>query len=100
MSTFAARYAGVATLALAVLPIAALTSGAHAATHMPAAVRVADLNLSSASDRATFQQRAQAAARKFCSTETTLDLKAGCEAGVRTEINEKAAKEIHLASRI
>ena len=52
MTNFTARFAGVATLALAVLPVAALTTAAHAETHVPAAVRVADLNMARASDRA------------------------------------------------
>jgi UrcA family protein len=99
MTNFTARFAGVATLALAVLPVAALTTAAHAATHVPAAVRIADLNLSSATDRATFGQRAEAAARKFCSTETTLGQKASCAAGVLAEVNEKAAAEVRVASR-
>ena len=46
-----------------------------------------------------FAQRTDAAARKFCSTETTLNLKAGCEVGVRAEVSEKANSEIHFASR-
>ena len=99
MTSFAARFAGIATLALAVLPMAALTTAAHASSYPPAAVRVADLDLGSAPGRAAFAHRVDAAARKFCAYETTLDLKAGCEAGVRAEVTEKAAAEIRLASR-
>jgi len=99
MTTFAARFAGLATLALAALPIAALTTVAHAATHVPAAVRIADLDLASADGRATFDQRVDAAARKFCSSESSLDLKAGCAAGVRAEMNEKVSGQVRLASR-
>jgi UrcA family protein len=100
MTNFTARIAGVATLALAALPALALTTTAHAASHVPAAVRIADLNLATADGRAQLSQRAEAAAHKFCSSETTLDLKAGCEAGVRSEVNEKARGQIRLASRI
>ena len=99
MTNFTARFAGVATLALAVLPAAALTTTAHAASHVPAAVRIADLNLASPDGRAAFDHRLGAAARKFCSSETTLDLKAGCEAGVRSEVTEKAAGQVRLAAR-
>ena len=99
MTNFTARIAGVATLALAALPAFALTTVAHAASHAPAAVRVADLNLASADGRAAFDQRVDAAARKFCSSETSLDLKAGCAAGVRAEVNEKAAGAVRLAAR-
>lgn len=99
MTNFTARIAGVATLALAAVPALALTTVAHAATHVPAAVRIADLNLASPDGRATFDQRVGAAARKFCSSEASLDLKAGCAAGVRAELNEKAAGAIRLATR-
>ena len=100
MTNFTARIAGVATLALACVPALALTTAAHAASHVPAAVRVADLNLATSDGRAQFSQRVDAAARKFCSSETALDLKAGCEAGVRSEVSEKAQVQIRLASRI
>ncbi|MFL5294946.1 MAG: UrcA family protein [Phenylobacterium sp.] len=99
MTNFAARIAGVATLALAALPVAALTTAAHAATHVPASVRIADLNLATSAGRAAFDQRIDVAARKFCSTESSLDLKAGCQRGVRAEVTEKAQAEIRLASR-
>ena len=99
MTTFAARFAGLATLALAALPAAALTTVAHAGTHVPAAVRIADLDLASTDGRAAFDQRVDAAARKFCSTEASLDLKAGCTAGVRAEMNEKVSGQVRLASR-
>ncbi|HEY0436040.1 MAG TPA: UrcA family protein [Phenylobacterium sp.] len=99
MTNFAARIAGVATLALAALPAAALTTVAHAATHVPASVRIADLDLASADGRAAFSQRVDTAARKFCSNEASLDLKAGCAAGVRAELNEKVSGQVRLAAR-
>lgn len=98
MTNFTARIAGVATLALGALPALALTTAAHAASHAPAVVRVADLNLATTYGRAEFSQRIDAAAHKFCANETALDLKAGCEAAVRSEVNEKV--QIRLASRI
>ena len=100
MTNFAARIAGVATLALAALPAAALTTAAHAQPYAPAAVRIADLDLATPAGRAAYDQRLDAAARHFCARETSLDLKAGCEAGVRAEVNEKVGGEIRLASRI
>ncbi len=99
MTNFTARIAGVATLALAVLPVAALST-AHAATYVPAKVQVADIDLATASGQATFEQRVDRAARQFCSREMALDIKAGCEAGVRSELNAKAKSEIRYASRI
>ena len=99
MTNFTARIAGVATLALAALPAFALSTVAHAQTHVPAAVRIADLDLASADGRATFDQRIDAAARRFCSSESSLSLKAGCAAGVRAEVTEKAAGAVRLAAR-
>src|SRR3954453_18813435 len=99
MTNFTARIAGVATLALALLPAAALTTAAHAATHVPASVRVADLNLGTSAGRAAFEQRTDAAARRFCSTETSLGQMASCKAAVRSEISDKASSEIRFASR-
>ncbi|THD53331.1 UrcA family protein [Phenylobacterium sp.] len=92
----ASRIAGLATLALAVLPIAALTTAAHAGEH----VHTGDLNMASAADRATFEQRVDHAANKFCNTERNLTNKAACKAGVHTEADEKAAAAVQFASRI
>jgi UrcA family protein len=96
MTNFTARIAGVATLALAVLPVAALST-AHAATHVPTSVRVADLDLSTASGKAIFAARADHAARIYCSREQALDLKAACEGGVRAELAAKAKGEMRFA---
>lgn len=90
------RIAGLATLALAVLPVAALTTAAHAAER----VRTADLNLASAAGHATFEQRVNHAANKFCNIERNLTNKAACQAGVRAEANEKAGAAVQFASRI
>jgi len=99
MTTFTARIAGVATLALAVLPVAALST-AHAATRAPVAVHVADIDLATADGRSALVARADVAARRYCVGERALDMKAACEAGVRSEVAERARTEIRLALRI
>jgi UrcA family protein len=103
MTTLTARIASVATLALAALPFAALTTAAHAATpstgYAQESVRVGDLNLGSSADRATFDRRVGHAATQVCAREHNLGMKAACEAGVRTEAQEKAAANVQFASR-
>ena len=94
-----ARIASVATLALAFTPAVALSTNAYAAAAPQTSVQVADLNLDSASGQAVYAQRLDAAARRFCSRETTLDLQAACAAGVRAEVNAKLATSMRLASR-
>ena len=79
------RISGLAMLALAALPMAALAGGAHAAT----VVKVSDLNLATAQGAATFQQRADSAALKFCADERSLTAHKACRAGVRAEVSEK-----------
>lgn len=76
----------LAMLALAALLIAALATASHAA---PASVRVSDLNLASTEGAAVFHQRAEYAARKFCTTERSLSSAANCRQGVRAELTEK-----------
>jgi UrcA family protein len=90
MTAITARLAGVATLALAVLPAVALTTVAHAETHVPTSVRIADIDLATADGRSAFAQRADVAARIYCSREFALDLKAGCRSAVRAEVADKA----------
>ena len=99
MTNYTARFAGVATLALALLPAAALTTTAHASTYPAAVVHIADLNLASPAGQNTFAQRVDTVARKVCASQAALDLKAGCMAGVRAEVNEKVGQEIRLAAR-
>jgi len=96
MKNFTARIASVATLALAALPVAALSTAAHAQQ----SIRIADLNLASGAGRAAFDQRVDTAARNFCRTERSLKLQAVCQSGVRAEANEKAAAKVQMASRI
>jgi UrcA family protein len=103
MTNLTARIASVATLALALLPAVALSTAHAANASVPYAaqsVRVSDLNLASASGKATLSQRADTAARHFCSDELNLAAKAACQAGVRAEVAEKAASNIQFASRI
>ena len=96
MKTFAAHIAGVATLALAVLPVAALSTHAQAAT---ARVHVADLNLASIDGVATFHQRVAVATKKICGDEKALGQQVACKAGVRSEVQEKLSqRQIMLAS--
>jgi UrcA family protein len=99
MTNFTARIAGVATLALAVLPVAALST-AHASTRAPVSVHVADLDLSTADGRSALVARTDTAAHLYCRSEVSLGMKAACEAGVRSEVAEKARADIRLASRI
>ena len=103
MKNYTARIASVATLALALLPAVALSTAHAANAQVPYAaqsVRVSDLNLASASGKATLSERADAAARHFCRDERSLDAKAACQAGVRAEVNEKASSNMQYASRI
>lgn len=93
-----ARIASVATLALALVPAAALSTNAYAAAPYTT-VHVADLDMASASGKAVYEQRLDAAARRFCTRETSLNLQAACEAGVRDEVNAKIASSVQLASR-
>jgi len=96
MKTFAAHIAGVATLALAALPVAALSTHAQAAT---ARVHVADLNLASIDGVAAFHQRVAVAAKKICGDEKNLGQQAACKAGVRSEVQEKLSqRQVMLAS--
>jgi UrcA family protein len=98
MTTLIARIAGVATLALAAAPVAALVTPAHAAGQER--VYVSDLNLNTASGKAAFEQRVDHAARHFCSTELDLAQRAACQTAVREEADAKAASNMQFASRI
>lgn len=87
-TSFTSRIAGLATLALAALPVAALSGAAHAG----ARVQVGDLNLLSAQGVAAYEQRAEAAERKFCRSHTTLAARTACRDGVQIELAEKMAE--------
>lgn len=96
-TSFVNRTAGLATLALGILPMFAMATAAHAAP----AVRIADLDLASSAGAAAFHQRAEAAARQFCRGEMTLSDHAACRQGVREELAEKfaAARQAQLTQR-
>ena len=85
MQDFASRISGIAMLALAALPIAALATASHAQT----VVKVADINVLTPQGVSEFNQRADAAGRKFCLPERTVAGRASCVAGVKAELNEK-----------
>jgi UrcA family protein len=87
MKNFTNQIAGAALLALAALPMVALATSANAAT----TVRVADLDLTTQAGLAAFDQRAAAAARKFCLPKRSPGDKALCREGVREELTEKMA---------
>ena len=87
MTHLVSKISGVAMLALAALPIAALPASALAAT----TVKVADINLLSPQGVATFEQRADRAARNYCGAIYSLGQRASCRAAVQAELAEKAA---------
>ena len=102
MKIIATRIAGLATLALAVLPVAALSTAARAETlRTPVSVRIADLNLTTAEGQAAFAQRTHKAARAYCADRQLLAAKAACQSAVRAEVQEKLALaqrgQMHLA---
>jgi UrcA family protein len=92
MTNAVSRIAGLATLALAALPIAALATGAHAG---PIAVKVGDLNLNSADGLAAFHQRTETAATRYCRATvpvmTHINAMASCRTAVRAEMASKMA---------
>jgi UrcA family protein len=90
MTNFASKIAGVATLALAVLPVAALSTAAHAAT--PVKVAVSDLDLSTQAGQRAFDARVAKAGVQLCREEGTLRGRDVCEGAVRAEAREKLAQ--------
>jgi UrcA family protein len=84
--------AGLATLALATLPMLASASSAQAA---PVSVQVADLDLNTTDGAQAFKQRVDVAAREFCRQaakgQRGLRDNRNCEQAVREEAAEKAA---------
>ena len=84
---FASKISGIAMLALAALPIAALATASHAET----SVRVSDINLMTPEGMATFNKRAQYAASSYCSEVLSLSAQAACRTGVKAELSEKVA---------
>jgi UrcA family protein len=90
--TFTARFAGVAMLALAAIPLAAAPAVAFAA---PSTIQVSDLDLNSAKGVATFQKRAAAVTSDMCKPAAFTGYRVrndlACRAAVKSEISEKLA---------
>ena len=91
MKNFTARFAGLAMLTLAAVPLAA--GAASVAYAAPAAIRIADLDLASAQGRAAFDHRAIRAAQDVCrsSARVTLSEATACQAAVKAEAHDKLA---------
>ena len=89
------RLAGLATLALAALPMTALSSAAHAA---PASVSVSDLNLLTPEGNAALQQRINTASLKYCMARKAITDRQACREGVQAELSEKA-ETVRIAQR-
>jgi UrcA family protein len=83
-NTLTDRICSAAMMALAVLPMASLATAAHATT-----VKVSDLNLASPAGVAAYNQRADHAARTYCSNERAISAVAACRKGVAVELSEK-----------
>ena len=83
-NTLTDRICSAAMMALAVLPMASLATAAHAAT-----VKVSDLNLASPAGVAAYTQRAEQAARVYCSHERGISVVTACRQGVAVELSEK-----------
>src|SRR5687767_3020804 len=82
--------AGVATLALAALPMFALATAAHSAT--PVAVKVADIDTLSPEGARIYAQRVDKAAVRFCRVKTDnarLTERLDCQNAVRAEMADK-----------
>ncbi len=83
-NTLTETVCSVAMLALAALPIAALSTAANAAT-----VKVSDLNLNTSAGVAAFEARAERAAWQFCANERSVSAIQACRAGVAAELAQK-----------
>ncbi len=84
MTHFTAR---IASLALVALPLATFGAAAHAQP----SVRIADLDLASATGQAAFAHRVNVAADQVCGDEKSLTSQYACKIAVRTEVTEKLA---------
>ena len=92
MFKISSTLAGVATLALATVPMLAIASGAHAA---PVVVKVSDIDTSSAAGAKILNQRIDVAAHKLCSQMRPGAISRlsdnACIKGVRAEAAENLA---------
>ena len=88
MKNFITSFAGAATLALAVLPMAALTTAAHA---QPAKMVVADLNLATPAGQKAAATRIAHLSHEVCADERNVTQRSVCETAVRAEAKDKVA---------
>lgn len=92
--------AGVATLALAALPMFALATSAQAA---PVAVKVADIDTLSLAGAAAYDERVEKAANRYCvkaNPTARLTERHACLNAVRAEMSDKfQARNTVLAAR-
>jgi UrcA family protein len=92
MTNFASKFAGVATLALAAMPLVTVATAARAET----TVAIADIDVATPSGRAEFDARVDKAARDYCKARqvswTRIADNRACVAGVKLEMNEKLAQ--------
>jgi UrcA family protein len=100
MSNLPAKLAGVATLALAVLPVAALTTAAHAQP-APQHIEIGDLDLSTKAGVAAFDERVQRVSWQMCRDAADLRARAACQSAIHEEARDKLAEAISArATRI
>jgi UrcA family protein len=97
MTNFAAKIAGIATLALAALPLVALSTTAHAAP-APVTVKVADLDLGSKAGITAFDRRIQKVGVQMCRDEQSITARDTCEGAVRAEARDKLAQYLNSRS--
>jgi UrcA family protein len=97
MSKFIARIATAAVIALAGLPVIAVT--AANAQPAPARLQMSKLDLSSAKGAAAFNTRVDSIQRRFCADGQKRSLvdAAACRQAVRAEVMEKLSPEQRLA---
>lgn len=92
MFKISSTLAGVATIALATVPMLAIASGAHAA---PVIVKVSDLDTSTTQGAQILNQRIAVATREFCAQADPVNQgrlpSYACIKGVRAEITENMA---------
>ena len=93
MTNFTTRFAGLATLLLATMPLVTVATGARAE---PVTVQIADIDVASHSGKAAFEARVEQAAREFCNGRVVVGTRnqdnRACIAGVKVEMNEKLAQ--------
>ena len=79
----------IGALVMAATPLLAVGGVARAQDMAPQTIRVADLDLSQASDRARFDARVDRAADRMCAGGSEIIINAACRQAVRDEAAEK-----------